>query len=116
MLLLEPIGVLSQLNMKNNMYNVDMIFSFNLVLRVIFIFILYHISKNLSGAISAPLLHSIVLEFKTKLLKKSTSLSGAKAVTWLIQASRQGNDEATKLLQKCQKTKTGKGNTDHWCR
>jgi predicted secreted protein len=36
-------------------------------------------------------------------------VNGEKAVTWLIQASRQGNDEATKLLQKCQKTKTGKG-------
>ena len=43
-------------------------------------------------------------------------VNGEKAVTWLIQASRQGNDEATKLLQKCQKTKTGKGDNYHRCR
>lgn len=34
-------------------------------------------------------------------------INGEQAVKWFIQASRQGNDEATQLLQKCQKTKTG---------
>ena len=35
--------------------------------------------------------------------------NGEKAVYWYILASRQGNREATTVLQKCKKNKTGTG-------
>ena len=38
-------------------------------------------------------------------------VNGEKAVKWLVMASRQGNGDATDLLQKCLKNKTGNTHT-----
>jgi TPR repeat protein len=37
---------------------------------------------------------------------------GKLAVTWLIEASKQGNDRADELLKQCLQTKTGTYHTD----
>lgn len=45
--------------------------------------------------------------------------NAGKGIQWLVQASKQGNDDATKLLGKCLKTKTGISNENReevdWC-